>query len=73
MILAEDHPKITAVFPHASTLQAVTRVGRGFSGLMISNRAERFLKKHKEYSLDGIPFEISSEQPKGRKYYRSRE
>jgi hypothetical protein len=45
MILAENHPKVRAVFPHTSSLRAVTRVGRDFSGLMISNRAERFLEK----------------------------
>ena len=37
MILAENYPKIRAVFPHTSSLQAVTSGGRDFSGLMISN------------------------------------
>lgn len=30
MILAEDDPKITTVFPHTSGLQVVTRVGKDF-------------------------------------------
>src|SRR6266849_1114393 len=31
MVLAVDDPKIPAIFPHASSLQVVTRVGRHFS------------------------------------------
>src|ERR1700674_1486215 len=33
MVLAKDHPEITAIFPHTSGLQAVTMVGRDFSGV----------------------------------------
>jgi hypothetical protein len=32
MVLAQHHPTITAVFPHRSSLQAVTSVGWTFSG-----------------------------------------
>src|SRR6266852_7002421 len=31
MVLAVDDPKIPAIFPHASSLQVVTRLGRHFS------------------------------------------
>jgi hypothetical protein len=33
MVLAVDHPKIPAIFPHASCLQVVSRVGRDFSAV----------------------------------------
>jgi hypothetical protein len=52
MVLAEDHPKITAIFPHTSGLQAVTSMGRDFSGVndiksrrTISRKAPRIGRK----------------------------
>jgi hypothetical protein len=63
MVFAMHHPAITAIFPHKSSLRAITRAGRDFSdlndiksGRTVSKKALTMPMAVEEWAFSGQAF-----------------